>query len=267
MQSVHVSSSAASFLATGFRKLDSALHRGGWPTNGLIELLCQRPCPQAVRLLLPALSRLQEGQIALVNPPERPHPHILKQAKIHTGNLLVMRSPDPDTLLRACRETAASGNVSALIAWLPTGSDTHANLTSLHLAAEQGHCLLIVIREARHAKHASAAAMRLMLHTAPSAQINIEVIKQPGGWGGQRLRLTLQPDSICPTMASTTRAPDSALPQKRSLDSGFIDPNSRFAYRSATRQPTSSVATPVALSAAAFTTASTTLTRNLTLPL
>ena len=227
---------------TGFDALDQALHLGGWPAAGLVELLCQTPAPQALRLLLPALSRLQDGLLVLANPPARPQANTLKQAGIHSANLLVMRSQDSATLLRACREAAASGAASAMVAWLPPGCDTPSNLRRLHLAAQQGRCLLVLIRNADQGLQASPAPLRLRLQAAPPAQMHIEVVKQPGGWGGQTLELTLAPERISQPLAACRDmpAPDANAGTARV----FRDPDSRFGWRATRTQPIQ-VASPV----------------------
>ena len=48
--------------STGFNDLDRILAGGGWPEQGLVELLCPLPCPAVLHLLLPVLaSLLNEG--------------------------------------------------------------------------------------------------------------------------------------------------------------------------------------------------------------
>lgn len=221
----------ADALPTGFNALDQALHHGGLPASGLVELLCQGSCPQALRLLLPMLGRLQDGLIALVNPPARPQLGSLKAAGIHSADLLILRSDCATTLLRACRETAASAVTSAIVAWLPNGSDTPANLRKLHLAALQGRCLLIIMRDARHATHASPAPLRLRLEADTRGDIAVDIIKQPGGWGGQRISLRLLPERLAMPLPATRSM--SAPSANRPLGNGFRDPDSRFGYRPA----------------------------------
>ena len=41
--------------STGFNDLDRILAGGGWPEQGLVELLCPLPCPAVLHLLLPVL--------------------------------------------------------------------------------------------------------------------------------------------------------------------------------------------------------------------
>ena len=42
--------------STGFNDLDQILAGGGWPEQGLVELLCPLPCPAVLHLLLPVLA-------------------------------------------------------------------------------------------------------------------------------------------------------------------------------------------------------------------
>ncbi|MDF1780544.1 MAG: hypothetical protein P1U67_04555 [Alcanivoracaceae bacterium] len=241
---------AAAALNTGFSALDQALHNGGWPANGLVELLCASPCPQSLRLLLPVLANQQDGLLVLANPPARPQASTLKQAGIHSANLLVMRSHDHPTLLRACRETAASGAASVLVVWLPEGTDSPANLRRLHMAAQQGRCLLIALRSANQVQHASPAPLRLVLRASPPAHLEIEIVKQPGGWGGQRLTLALLPERLTWPFAATADMPapqankGSTKTENTSSVPAFRDPDSRFGYRPAPRSSISETITP-----------------------
>jgi hypothetical protein len=68
---------------SGYRLLDAELPGGGWPLQGLIELLLPFPGSVEWRLLAPALrplltpppaSGLPERQLLLIGPPQAPHP-------------------------------------------------------------------------------------------------------------------------------------------------------------------------------------------------
>lgn len=239
----------ATALHTGFSALDQVLHNGGWPASGLVELLCASPCPQSLRLLLPVMAKQQDGLLVLANPPARPQASTLKQAGIHSANLLVMRSHDHQTLLRACRETASSGVASVLVVWLPEGTDSPANLRRLHMAAQQGRCLLIALRSAHQVQHASPAPLRLALRAAPPAHLEIEIVKQPGGWGGQRLTLALLSERLTWPFAATADMPapqENKSSTKNTTPSApaFRDPDSRFGYRPIPRSSTTETIPP-----------------------
>lgn len=222
---------------SGFNSLNDTLHLGGWPAAGLVELLCAAPCPQALRLMLPAMAARQEGLVILANPPARPRADTLQQAGIKSHRLLVMRSERHDTLLQACHEALASGAVSTLMVWLPESMDDQIALRRLHLAAREGRCLLIAVRPVSQADRPSPAILRLRLRMQPPAHLAVDVIKQPGGWGGQQVNLALLPTRLSQPLAASRDMPaparqhQQAIPAAEPNNARYSDPDSRFAWR------------------------------------
>ncbi|MDF1629854.1 MAG: hypothetical protein P1U78_08675 [Alcanivoracaceae bacterium] len=222
---------------SGFDNLNDTLHLRGWPAAGLVELLCAAPCPQALRLMLPAMAGRQDGLVVLANPPARPRADTLQQAGIKSHRLLVMRSERNDTLLQACHEALASGAVSTLMVWLPENMDDQIALRRLHLAAREGRCLLIAVRPVSQADRPSPAVLRLRLRMQPPAHLAVDVIKQPGGWGGQQVNLALLPPRISQPLAASRDMPaparqrEQTMASKNRSDAGYQDPDSRFAWR------------------------------------
>ncbi|WP_111656985.1 hypothetical protein [Isoalcanivorax indicus] len=200
-------------LDSGFAALDQALHRGGWPATGLTELLAPAPGPALLRLLLPALSRLHRddpGLILLANPPARPAAVAMKQAGIDIDRLLVLHSDDPQgTLMRACREAAASDAVAALICWWPDTLRDPRLLRRLHRAGQQGRCWVVILRDQRHLRDSSPAPLRLhcqpQLHHDAPWQLHLHILKQPGGWAGQQLTLPWHPPALHSALGRAAR--------------------------------------------------------------
>lgn len=216
-------------VGTGFSKLNDALEQGGWPESGLIELLCAGPCPQSLRLLLPVMAARQDRLALLANPPARPRADTLQQAGIASHRLLVMRSPQNSTLLDACCDAARSGEVAILVIWLPELMDDHHALKRLHLAAREGDCLLVAIRTACHARQPSPASLRLRLRTQPPAHLGVEIIKQPGGWGGKKISLTLLQERLPTASPAPTRLRETPAHGNRGQPHrSYQDPTSRF---------------------------------------
>ncbi|MBA3981053.1 MAG: hypothetical protein C0462_10680 [Alcanivorax sp.] len=202
-------------LDSGFAPLNQALHRGGWPAAGLTELLTPAPGPALLRLLLPALARLHHddpGLIVLANPPARPAAEALQQAGIDLTRLLVFNSDDvKGTLMRACREAAASDAVAALICWWPDTLRDPRLLRRLHRAGQQGRCWVVILRDQRHLRDSSPAPLRLhcqpkLSHDAPW-QLHLHILKQPGGWAGQQLALPWQPPALHSVLGRAARLP------------------------------------------------------------
>lgn len=188
---------------TGFSPLDQALHHGGWPAHGLTELLSPGNHPGLLRLLLPALARVDNGMIILANPPARPNAAALCQAGIDIARLLVIRSSgEARHLLRACLEAAASNSASALVFWAPASFKDPRHLRRLHLAAQQGRCWLTLIREPHFSRQGSPAPLRLHWQPQPTSQhgpldaVRLTVLKQPGGWAGQQITLPWLPETL-----------------------------------------------------------------------
>jgi protein ImuA len=194
---------------TGFARLDRALHAGGWPMAGLVELLCASPCPQALRLMLPAMADVDDGLTMLVNPPARPHSRTLSRAGLDLSRLLVLHGKQPRILLRACHEALTSQAVSVLVAWLPPEQTDPKTLHRLHLAAREGRCLLVLMREREQLAQPSPAPLRLLLTPTLPGDLQIEIHKQPGGWAGQRLRVPILPEHLRlpPAPPAFSRAP------------------------------------------------------------
>lgn len=200
--------SGEAVLASGWPELDQALHLGGWPAHGLTEWLLDGPCPQALRLLLPALAEADDGLVVLAGAPARPHTRTLRRAGLNPEQLLLLHARDPETLMRACRECAASDTTTALVVWLPRRLHEPRNLQKLHRAARRGRCLLVLMRDVWDAEQPSPAPLRLVLASRPPGDLAVRIEKQPGGWAGQQLQLAVLPEHLrYPPEVPTDNAP------------------------------------------------------------
>lgn len=230
----HPASPVGQVVDSGFAGLNDILHQRGLPTAGLVELLCADSCPPALRLMLPAMAaRQQQGLLVLANPPARPSAATLRHAAIKSHRLLVLRSEHTEALLQACHNSLASGRVSTLIVWLAQMDDQIA-LRRLHLAALKSHCLLVAMRPLSQAERPSPAILRLRLRMQPPEHLAVDVVKQPGGWGGQKVNLALlsmQPERPQVIQQSL---PLAAQPL---TSSRYSDPDSRFAWRRPVQAP------------------------------
>lgn len=181
---------------TGFAALDRLLSHQGWPSSGLVELLCPLPCPPLLHLLLPALAAADGGARMIANPPARPSAPVLAGAGVPLERLLVLRGRDRGALLRACLEAAASDTLAVLVLWAPGGALPTGTLRRLHLGAQQGRCLLFLVRPLRAARQASPAPLRLRLDCPAPGELSITVHKQPGDRPGGHCRLLLLPEHL-----------------------------------------------------------------------
>ena len=106
-------------LPTGFGALDRCLPGGGWPRQGLIELLADSSGIGELSLLMPALAALcgekhEGGWLAWVSPPYQPYAPALAACGIDINRVLVVRSgPAAWVMEQALR----SGSCSAVLGW------------------------------------------------------------------------------------------------------------------------------------------------------
>ncbi|HAJ41349.1 MAG TPA: cell division protein, partial [Alcanivorax sp.] len=86
-------------------------------------------------------------------------------------------------------------------------------LRRLHLGAQQGRCLLILVRPRQAGRQPSPAPLRLDLSCPAPGELTVTVHKQPGGRAGLHCRLPLLPEHLrrrppaCRELPALTRRP------------------------------------------------------------
>jgi hypothetical protein len=188
---------AASGLPTGFAALDRCLPGGGWPAQGLVEILTDRYGIGELSLLMPALAALcgteddddarsavrrvardgSGGWLAWVSPPYQPYAPALAAAGIDVQRVLVVRSAAPAEW--AMEQALRSEACSVVLGW---ASPPEFNaLRRLQLAAEQARCLAVLFRPARAVTIASPARLRLALRASGEGDLEVRILKSRGG--------------------------------------------------------------------------------------
>ncbi len=182
---------------TGYQALDQTLAAGGWPRQGLVELLLPRPGIGELRLLAPALAKLsqQSRWLLWVNPPQLPYAPALAAMGIDISKILMVHTKQHQDALWTLEQALKSGTCAAALGWLDERQLDNSRLRRLQLAARQGDALVWLCRPDNAANQASMAALRLRLGKAATAtdSLQLTVLKQPGGWAGAQLQLELQP--------------------------------------------------------------------------
>jgi len=146
--------------STGFDALDALLPQRGWPRRALTELLLPADGVGELSLLLPTLARLTRdgGVVAVVAPPYVPYAPAWQAAGVDLSQLQVVEASPRDALW-AFEQCLRSGACAAVLGWPATG-DAQA-LRRLQVAADSGECLGFALRDRRHARNPSPAALRL----------------------------------------------------------------------------------------------------------
>ncbi|AKZ64051.1 cell division protein [Herbaspirillum hiltneri N3] len=184
-QSIHNSLWLASQLAqggarcidTGFAGLSAELPGRGWPVGALIDLLLQQPGAGELRLLGPALKALAPRRIALVQTPHAPQAIGWRQLGVDVERLLSVRAATSADAAWAAEQILKSDSCAVLLFW-----QRHLRKESvrrLHLAAQGGNTLFVMLRPLSCAQDASPAPLRLSLMAAAGG-VDIGFVKRRG---------------------------------------------------------------------------------------
>jgi hypothetical protein len=169
---------ATAGLPTGYAALDRCLPGGGWPRQGLIEILSDQRGIGELRLLLPALAMLcHGGWIAWVSPPYRPYAPALAARGIDVARMLVVQAAAATAW--AMDQALRAEACSAVLGWADP-RDPQA-LRRLQLAAEASRSLAVLYRPLQAGLTPSPAVLRLALLGSSSDGLQVRIVKSRGG--------------------------------------------------------------------------------------
>jgi len=189
--------------ASGFDRLDAELPGGGWPTQGLSELLLPHPGVGEIRLLAPALAAVQQDErsVLLFDPPAALCSWTLAALGLELRHLVVVKGKDglqgrarallpAAEVLWALEQALKCGHVGAVLAWLPqlVGADA---LRRLQLAAQGHDGPAFLVRDLQVRQRPSPAPLRLLLAPAGPDELALSILKRRGPPLLQPLRLAL----------------------------------------------------------------------------
>ena len=177
------SHAAVETISTGFAALDAGLPGGGWPRQGLVEVLTPHPGVGELYLLLPVLAALSHATparwCAWISPSHEPYAPALAARGVALDRMLVVRTDLP---LWAHEQALRSGACAMALAWMPRVSPRA--IRRLQLAAEQGRSLGVLFRNQQFAEQASPAMLRVSFDPVKEADrqgARVTLIKSRGG--------------------------------------------------------------------------------------
>lgn len=181
---------------SGFPQLDRQLPGGGWPADGVTEILHSRYGVGEFRLLAPALARLSHEQsrwLLLVNPPYIPYPPALAQAGVDLASILVTQPKTTRDYLWVLEKALASQSCSAVLSW--PGTIHMKQIRRLQVASKEGHCWNVLFRPKSAIQYASPAELRVRLRplelppTMENSAVEVKILKRRGGWESDDIRI------------------------------------------------------------------------------
>jgi hypothetical protein len=165
-------------MPTGFPALDAVLPGGGWPRQGLVEIITTGAGHGELALWTPlirTLTRAAEARCcAFIAPPFELFAPAWRATGARLDRLLIARASEP---LWALEQSLLSGVCALGFAWPQQASMTE--LRRLALAAERGAALGVLVRPLRAAVEPTAASLRLMVRRGASC-LRLELTKARG---------------------------------------------------------------------------------------
>ncbi len=202
--------SAAEVMPTGHPALNEHLPGGGWPLDGLVEVLQARPEQHVWQLVLPALAQavqMQPGPVVLVGAPYEPFGPSLSAHGLPGERLVCVRGDRPAPRLWAAEQALRCSEVTAVLAWLPQARADQ--LRRLHLGAQlyqgQRRRLLFVFRTLAARHESSPARLRLLLQGTDTLQVRI--LKRRGPPLDAPVQLPAHPPRLAALLASRRSQP------------------------------------------------------------
>ena len=173
-------------LPTGFAALDRELVGGGWPQQGLIELLCDDVGIGEVSLMLPAHAYL--GNIRHLGPtgmlwvtaatsPYLPYAPAIAQSGIDLKQLVIANAPQMQDALWAAEQGLLSGGMGIVMVWLSDQQPSDVSLRRLLQAANNSNALCVLARPVAAATRPSPAQLRIVLKAVQSRAANLGAIE------------------------------------------------------------------------------------------
>lgn len=187
---------AGESLPTGFPALDAVLPGGGWPRQGLVEIITTGNGHGELALWAPLIRQITQAQearcCAFITPPFELFAPAWRAAGARLERLLVVaRAAEPrlaqgqthlcashaSESLWALEQTLQSGVCAMAFAWQRQVG--MSQLRRLVLAAERGAALGVLIRPLSAAVESTAASLRLIARRT-AAHLRLELVKGRG---------------------------------------------------------------------------------------
>lgn len=180
-------------LPSGHPELDSQFQGGGWPQQGLVDLLLPHAGIGELRLILPILETLTQTRFVVwINPPFIPHASALNAFGVNPRNQLVVQTRTHEDALWSMERCCLSQGCAAVLAWPEERKLNIKETRRVQLAARSGQTLAIFFRPIDAVERSSLAELRLALRPTDCVdQLAVDIVKRKGGWPVQNIRLGL----------------------------------------------------------------------------
>jgi len=235
----HTKNNRAS-ISTGYKSLNKQLHGNGWPLGTVNEFGVNQHGIGELRLLMPALKSIQKSSqglrhIVLIAPPYLPFAPALAEQGIDLNFLTIVQTKTLKDSLWSAEQSLAANCCAAVICWTGTHKINNHDLRRLQLVSEKTQTWSVLFRHSRSLEESSTSGLRIQLRCHSYSKLELSIIKQPQGWGGQACTLSLAPHyenwQRLPTHLLPVYTPARAdyQPKKRSTGTQSLNANQSIA--------------------------------------
>lgn len=204
---------------TGHPTLSAQLPGGGWPVGTLVDLHVQQPGIGEMRMLAPALRRVADRRVVLLQPPHPPQALALAALGLPPTSVIWLRAERTADAMWAAEQVLRSASCGALLFWpdqIGNGGRQRTvrpeHMRRLHLAAQAGETLFFMMRALSAAQDPSPAPLRLSLRPAFGG-LNVGFVKRQGPVRDEVLFLPLEIGHVRPSQSQSrpNRVPTVAM--------------------------------------------------------
>lgn len=213
----------APVLSSGFAALDALLPGGGWPCQGLSEILLPAWGLAECRLTAPALSLAlqEEGKgkaVLFIGAPDPPHLPGWRAAGLTAASMVWVDAARPQQRLWAAEQALHCPEVAAVLLWLPPGRGQTAGLRRLQVHSLQGRRPVFVFRPLAAQAESSPAPLRLALQACRPLALVLRLLKRRGPAHERPIELPAWPEGLGEGLAHklAARAASPAVPSELS---------------------------------------------------
>jgi len=183
---------------TGYESLNKELHGQGWPLGTINEVGITQNGIGELRLLIPALRELQnissgQRQIILIAPPKQPFAPALVKENIHLESISIVKTKTIKDSLWAAEQSLIANCCAAVICWTGKHKINNHDIRRLQLASEKAQSWSVLFRHSRCLEAPSASGLRIKINCNSHSKLEVNILKQPQSWGGQKCTVSLAP--------------------------------------------------------------------------
>jgi len=147
---------------------------------------------------VPALRELQnissgQRQIILIAPPKQPFAPALVKENIHLESISIVKTKTIKDSLWAAEQSLIANCCAAVICWTGKHKINNHDIRRLQLASEKAQSWSVLFRHSRCLEAPSASGLRIKINCNSHSKLEVNILKQPQSWGGQKCTVSLAP--------------------------------------------------------------------------